>query len=501
MKKIFAFLLTFSFLVSGCTFNVDVLTPAPPVTDSGSSQLTPYATQNPPSPVATISATAEPVSMTLTSTPTSPTFYGVFFKADPGISQDGMIFPGGTKQVFAVWSYLNMRPGMNVKREWYLNGQLWLTREEAWDFAKYGSNGTVQDVSIHDFDAGLTTGIYELRIYIDNAIQPIGTADNGQPDTKARFEIRSKDEAQAGFASPDFQWQVEIFGEQRIVLEDKNGNPTPIYTAREVPYMSWFDDSKHFLFVDRDRSNQKTGTTIGIRDDLWLVDVPSGKLHLLYKSDTSFAGIGGPVASPNGRYIASLEGSGFADACSIDTRLIFFELTSDFDTAKVVKQQEFSGLPAFNEGLIYPAEQGYWQNGNAYIVTLDGTCNSDKSKLGLYTFNMVNRIAMQASTQAPIPGDLGVGMIHGTITNATTGAPILNAAVTCEQHSYTSASPCLGTVLTNADGTYAFNNVFFHDTDTIKIKVQATGYQAQEFSRSAFTTNDFPLDLALSPTP
>jgi len=204
MKKIFAFLLTFSFLVSGCTFNVDVLTPAPPVTDSGSSQLTPYATPSPTSPVATISATAEPVSMTLTSTPTSPTFYGVFFKADPGISQDGMIFPGGTKQVFAVWSYLNMRPGMNVKREWYLNGQLWLTREEAWDFAKYGSNGTVQDVSIHDFDAGLTTGIYELRIYIDNAIQPIGTADNGQPDTKARFEIRSNSEAQAGFASPDF---------------------------------------------------------------------------------------------------------------------------------------------------------------------------------------------------------------------------------------------------------------------------------------------------------
>ncbi len=232
------------------------------------------------------------------------------------------------------------------------------------------------------------------------------------------------------------------------------------------------------------------------------MDVPSGKLHLLYKSDTAFAGIGGPVASPNGRYIASLEGSGFADACSIDTRLVFFELTSDFDLANVVKQQDFSGLPAFNEGLIYPAEQGYWQNGNTYLVNLDGTCNSDKSKLGPYTFNMVNHVATQSSsaTHQPVPGDLGVGMIHGTITDASTGAPILNAVVTCEQHSYTSAPPCSGTVLTNADGTYAFNNVFFHDTDTIKIMVQATGYQSQEFSRFAFTTNDFPLDLALNPT-
>jgi hypothetical protein len=378
-----------------------------------------------------------------------------------------------------------------------------LTREEPWDFAKYGANGTVQDVSIHDFDAGLTTGIYELRIYIDNVLQPIGTADNGQPDIKARFEIRSSSEAQAGFASPDFQWAVEIFGEQRIVLEDKYGNPTPVYTAREVPYMSWFNDSKHFLFVDRDRSNQKNGTTIGIRDDLWLVDVPSGKVHLLYKSDTSFAGIGGPVTSPDGRYIASLQGSGYGDACTIDTSLIFMELTDNLELARVVQQQEFSGLPTFNEGWVYPTEQGYWQNGNTYYVTLDGTCNSDKSKLGLFTFNMVNHVATQvsASTQKPIPGDLGEGIIHGTITDASTGAPISNATVTCEQHTYTSATPCSGIVLTNANGEYAFNHVFFHDTDTIKITAQATGYQTQEFSWSAFTTNDFPLDLALTRTP
>lgn len=504
MKKIFVFLLIFSFLVSGCTFNVDVLTPAPTVTDSGSSQLTPYTTQIAASPIATISATAGPVSTPPTATPTSPTFYGVFFKADPGISQDGMTFPGGTKRVFAVWNYLNMRPGMNVKREWYLNGQLWLTREEAWDFAKYDANGAIQDISIYDFDHGLPTGIYELRLYIDNVIQYIGTSDNGQPDTKARFEIRLKDEAQAGFASPDFQWQVEIFGERRIVLEDKTRNPTTIYTAREVPYLSWFNDSRHFLFVDRDRSGQKPGTTIGIRDDLWVVDVPSGTTHLLYKSDTSFAGIGGPTPSPYGHYIASLEGSRFGDACSVDKRMIFFELSSDFSSAKVIKQQEFSGLPAFTNGLIYPNEQVLvWYKDSTYIVTMDGTCDADKSKLGAYIFNLADRTANKVISvpQQPIPGDLGVGMIHGTITDTTTGTPILNATVTCEQHSYTSVTPCSGTVLTNADGTYAFNNVFFHDTDTIKIKVEATGYQSQEFSRSAFTTNDFPLDIALSPKP
>ena len=490
MKKLFVFLLVFIVLVSGCTFNVDVLTPAPP----------PISTQTVPSPVATISPTVE-FSFTPTPTPVAPLVTGAFFITDAPINQDGRNFPAGVKQIFVVFNYMNMRPGLTVRREWYLNGQLWLTREEPWNFEKYGSNGATQDISIYDFDAGLPTGIYELRMYIDNVIQPISTADNGQPDTKAKFQIRSDSEAQAGAASPDFQWSVEVFGEQRIVLEDKTGNPTPIYTAREVPYISWFNDSKHFLFVDRDRSGQKPGTTIGIRDDLWLVDVPSGTMHLLYKSDTSFSGHSGPVSSPDGRYIASLEGSGYGDACIIDSRLIFFELASDFNSLKPIKQEEFSGLPAFNEGWVYPVEDGTWQDVNTYLVRLDGTCNSDQSKLGYYTFNLANRDATQTSASQVPPGDLGVGMIHGTITDAVTGAPIPDATITCEQHSYTSSPLCSGNLGTPTSGIYAFNNVYFHDTDTITIKVQAPGYEPKEVSQTFFTTNDWEANIALNPKP
>lgn len=500
MKIISAFFLVFSFLVSACTFNMTVLTP-PPV------QATPSSTQSVAtplaSPIATISATADLSSPT--PTPSGPLFYGAVFSADPSISRDGNTFGAGVKQVFVDWNYMNMSAGMKVRREWYLNGQLWLTREEAWDFAKYGANGTTNhEVSTFDFDHGLPTGIYELHMYIDNVPQPIGAAINGQPAEKATFQIRSSSEAQAGAASPDFQWSVEVFGEQRIVLEDKTGNPKEIYTAREVPYIAWFNDSKHFLFVDRDRSNQKPGTSIGIRDDLWIVDVPSGTTHLLYKSDTSFAGIVGPSPSPSGSYIASLEGSGFGDACSMDTRLIFFELSNDFSSAKVIKQQEFSGLPAFTNGMVYPSEQLLlWPNDNAFVASMNGTCDADKSKLGPYQFNLTDRVAnkLVSATQQSTAGDLGIGMIHGKVSDGSTGAPIMNASVTCEQHSYTSASPCTGTVLTNANGEYAFNNVFFHDTDTIKITVQATGYQTREISSTAFTINDLALDIALSSTP
>ena len=499
MKKLFVFLPLLSLIVSGCTFNVDVLTPTPPATDSGSSQLTPPAIPNAGTPVATISATADPASATPTLV--SPVFYGAVFVNNAGISPEGKIFPAGIKQVYVNWNYLSMRPGLTVKREWYLNGQLWLTREEPWDIAKYGENGTTQsDVSIYDFDNGLPSGIYELRLSIDDVLQPIGGQINGQEVMKATFEIRSQDESQAPSASPDFQWAVEVFGGGRIVLEDKYRNPKQIFTAREVPYMSWFADSKHFLFVDRDRSGQQQGTSIGIRDDLWIVDVPSGDHRLLYKSETSFDGIEGPIASPDGKYIASLEGSGYGDACGIDTHLLFLQLNSDFIATNVINQHDFSGLPMFNEGMVYPANQGDWQTGNSYRVILDATCNSDKSKLGLYTFNLANYAATQSSSTQPIPGDLGVGMIHGIITDVN-GAPIRNVAVTCEQHSYTSSPLCSGTVLSNANGAYAFNNVYFHDTDTIKLTLQAAGYQSQEFSWNAFTTNDFPVDFILYKNP
>jgi photosystem II stability/assembly factor-like uncharacterized protein len=81
------------------------------------------------------------------------------------------VFPPKTRQVYAIWSYSNMSEGMTVLREWYLNGQLWLSREEPWDFAKYGASGTVTNISIFDIDAGLPSGDYQLRLYIDGQPQ------------------------------------------------------------------------------------------------------------------------------------------------------------------------------------------------------------------------------------------------------------------------------------------------------------------------------------------
>jgi hypothetical protein len=333
-----------------------------------------------------------------------------------------------------------------------------------------------------------------------NSIPTISMAvTSASPEAK---ECYTSPEAYGGVMfSSDFR--IDVYGEKRIVMDDLYGKTTELYVGSAIPYIYPFPDNKHILFVDRDCSQQQPGTTLGIRDDLWIAEIPSGELHLLYESDTAFAGRAGPQVSPDGHFIASLEGSGFGDACLIDSRLIFFELAGDFQSVKPIMQEQFAGFPASNEGFIYPVEDGEWKTSDLYFVNLDRTCEVDRSQLGPYLFNMSNLTTTRSSSAtAPlIPGDLGWGRVEGKIIDAVTGSPISGAIVTCEHSSYTSPVPCSGTATTNADGIYFFSNVFFHDTDTIKLTVQATGYQQQEFNQTAFTMSNMEANFSLRPAP
>lgn len=107
-----------------------------------------------------------------------------------------------------------------------------------------------------------------------------------------------------------------------------------------------------------------------------------------------------------------------------------------------------------------------------------------------------------SKTATPLPaGDLGFGEIHGKITDSLTGTPIEGAVITCEHHSFTSPATCSGTATTDANGMYKFENVYFHDTDTIKVTVQATGYQTQEFTNGFFKMADLEMDVMLNAVP
>src|SRR5574341_829211 len=99
--------------------------------------------------------------------------------------------------------------------------------------------------------------------------------------------------------------------------------------------------------------------------------------------------------------------------------------------------------------------------------------------LFLISCNLLNRPS--APTPTPtlgLAGGLGFGDVSGKVTDAATGVPVAGATVTCEHFSYTSkeADHCNRSTTTDQDGTFRFEQIFFHDTDTITLTVEAAGY-------------------------
>ena len=170
-------IIVFCFILSGCgTFNVRVeMVPAATTT----AQVPTQAFQFPPTVQAQI--------IFPTATPNMSPVFRPNIRFSEGVGKPELrSFAPNTHQVFATWDYANMREGLTVRREWYLNGKLWLARDETWDFAKYGANGTLTDVSIYDLDIGLPSGIYELRLFIDGLPQFV----KGQASEQITFAIQ-----------------------------------------------------------------------------------------------------------------------------------------------------------------------------------------------------------------------------------------------------------------------------------------------------------------------
>jgi hypothetical protein len=92
-------------------------------------------------------------------------FYNLSFSNDP-LGTHMTYFPAGAQQVFARWDFANVYPNTRLVREWYINGQLFLRRDEAWD-PSWGTHGTLNHISIFDYQAGLTPGYYSVVIYLE----------------------------------------------------------------------------------------------------------------------------------------------------------------------------------------------------------------------------------------------------------------------------------------------------------------------------------------------
>ncbi|MDJ0755629.1 MAG: hypothetical protein QNJ45_19035 [Ardenticatenaceae bacterium] len=172
-------------------------------------------------------------------------------------------------EVFAIISYENMSQGDVFKRDWYLNGRLLVSREENWDFTMYGDSGTRTDISLFDFEEGLTFGNYRLVLSV-----------NGEKQIERRFDVR---DAAVGYVPT----QISLFGFSTTPTDAPGSNlfedPEEIFAIMnysdmkegDVVQREWFFNEAPFLSREETWDMAQYGES-GIRKDISIFDYEDG---------------------------------------------------------------------------------------------------------------------------------------------------------------------------------------------------------------------------------
>lgn len=366
------------------------ITEVPTLTPSALIVVTAYptlhATQAPTAIRLQPTATSIPIA---TPTMPAPKFSSdIYFSAnEPNQSEVSEVFPRGTQQIFAMWDYSNMVEGSVIRRDWYHDGELWLRREEPWDLDRWGTDGTVRDISVYDFESGLEPGLYRLELYIDGKAQ----FSDDIYDDQIWFQI-AEEPSFTFHTSPDGTYTVSVIPPGKLMIESLNGQRDELVKTDEISSVAWFPDSQHLLYGSRDRRNQERGGPwFGVQHELWVIDILTGKQHLIGTSDEN---LHTPVISPNGHYVAALMGTGFADACHGGHGLWVIELDEKFNKKTLHEIADFSWSAINLEGwAMYLTSTpdisipGIWQTDTQLTVGLDWMCTFPNPR-GIYRFDI-----------------------------------------------------------------------------------------------------------------
>jgi Tol biopolymer transport system component len=309
---------------------------------------------------------------------------GIFFAATPDVASAQRVFPAGTAEVYALWSYAGMREGLTIRREWYLDGVLWLVREEPWDFDRYGAAGFVTDISIFDDGGGLPSGNYSLRLFIDEEEQFFGEGAGGP---EARFQI-SEPAALLPVVSPDGTQTALVEGTGTLVVEEASGRRRELLTVGEIGNLAWFPKGENLVYTVLDRSNQQPGGgTIGLLRELWVVNLRTEATHQIGTTAENFHD---PLVSPDGRHLALIAGTDFGDACYVDRKLWILELDGDLRVRFSYYQLDFTGIP--DAGDAYVDRLISWADAGRLEVELKWVC-ADGDPDGRYRIDISERVA------------------------------------------------------------------------------------------------------------
>ncbi len=306
----------------------------------------------------------------------------VSFGISPEASPPQQAFPAGTKQVYAMWSYANMRDGLTVRQEWVLDGGILQSQVEPWDYARYGASGVFRDASISDMDNGLPPGTYQLRLYIDGQEQTVQ-----EDPVSSAFTISLPLDVPAQTA-PDGSRVALVEAPGTLLIQDASGRREPVLTATEISSLAWFPDSVNLLYGVRESSGLPLDAgPISVAQSLWVMNVVTGEAHQIASAADNMHD---PRIAPDGRYVAVIGGTGYADACFVDRTLWVLQLDDQNQLIYTYYQLDFDGLP--DAGSAYVVDLFKWESESAFTVSLGWVCN-DQGLDGVYRLDLSSRTA------------------------------------------------------------------------------------------------------------
>lgn len=166
---------------------------------------------------------------------------------------------------------------------------------------------------------------------------------------------------------------------------DNNGIENIILSPDDLPEdttvndFDWLPDGRHILFT----TVQGSGKTPPENTySLYIVPIDGLSSTLLAE------GVRSVRVSPDGRTIAGLRGTGFGDACFVDSQLIFMHLATDLESVEITSMETFSGYPETGvDQFFYPLSNVTWVSDRLAMTEFDLTCTADRQSAGRYVID------------------------------------------------------------------------------------------------------------------
>jgi hypothetical protein len=186
-----------------------------------------------------------------------------------------------------------------------------------------------------------------------------------------------------------------------LIIQDlKSDEERTLLTMQEISSLDWYPDGKYLLFSVRDRlGKQARSESARYVDELWVVDLETDEPYPFQDQfgQATGKGLHHPYVSPDGFYVATMDGNGWMDACFVASKLWVKEI--GFSGGRLHEvfshyQYSFTFDPAPEKGEMYLKQIIGWDSPTLLRVELGWNC-SDENLDGIYLLDMSTMTASE----------------------------------------------------------------------------------------------------------